>query len=65
MFVGLLLILAATAGAIIWRIHRDHTRDIDQWGRSYGMLRWPNEGNKEFHDRIRNRVMITGGRGWR
>lgn len=49
-------------GAICVAEARAISRDLDRVGRSFGVLRWEGESSKNYADRIKNRIAITGGK---
>lgn len=50
--------------AIGWRRRRDRAATIDRLGRRYGVERWPDESDENYVERIRDRIVESGGRKW-
>lgn len=62
---AVVVILAAFCALMAWRSHRADTLAIDTIGNRHGVRRWEGEDNDHYMDRIKDRILITGGKSWR
>lgn len=65
LYLFILCVWAGCATAHAFRAHHRHTEHLDRIGRTYGVGRWPQEGNDQYADRIRTRIVIGNGVTWR
>jgi hypothetical protein len=47
-----------------WRARRSRSAHLDSFGRAWNVQRWEGESEEHYLNRIRDRIMITGGRTW-